>query len=444
MLISQETAMICRDSRRMQAILRLHGISTGMYSPLANVGTGAIENESYLRKYWVHLYEHHLLGLTRVEGTGVLLHQHVASQERLPFEEVAYLPDDLEQKRVVDLAIRSIYALGINYGSVLIGVNSPSRIHVMEVNQEACSTGALSGLVQKMMDEIHAEEKRMADHTLQVMLGADPEFALRDTDGKMGIASRYLEKQGFVGYDAVRLRGQLMMDQHPLVELRPEPSHNPREVFRHILQAMRIGLKKIPDSFEWLAGGMPFSGYPIGGHIHFSGVKLSFELLRTLDSYLTLPLSLVEDEGCRKRRPRYGFLGDFREQPHGGFEYRTLPSWLISPLVTQGVLALAKLVATHHATLKERPLADWRTQKAYYLGDKEKLRPIVARLWAELEGLPLYQNYRIELDAFYRYVMTQDTWTHDQDIRIAWGLIRRERKMGSPDVQAQQPPRSMV
>ncbi|MGC5323993.1 putative amidoligase domain-containing protein [Brevibacillus sp. SYSU BS000544] len=405
------------------AVLRLHGIPASIM-PTRNRAGEAIQSEPFIRRYLVFLDQYKVLGIERMDGNGVWLNQTVTQQDQPSFEAIEYIPEDLELKRVVTLAIRSIYALGFDFGVVAIGVHSQTRMSVLEVSQEINDKSKVAW----KKGSLDMQREQASSHPHQVMLGADPEFALRDANLQMGIASRYLDKQGVIGHDAARLRGEGLQSQHPLVELRPDPSPNPREVFRHLLQAMRKGYKKIPANLEWIAGGMPFWGYPIGGHIHFSGVPLSFDLLHKLDSYLALPLTCIEDEGCKKRRPRYGFLGDFREQPYGGFEYRTLPSWLVSPEITQGVLALAKLIASTYNQLTQHPLQDIHMQRAYYQGDKSKLRPLIPKLWQELKSLAMYKDLQIELDAFYQTIQNTETWDHQRDIRIAWGLLSREKK----------------
>src|SRR5699024_1475230 len=154
----------------------------------------------------------------------------------------------------------------------------------------------------------------------------------------------------------------------------------------------------------------------------FSGVPLNFKLLRALDHYLALPLVLIEDPQGVKRRPKYGYLGDFRTQFHGGFEYRTLPSWLISPTVTKGVLAAAKLIAAHYPVLKSGYLQRHTVQKAYYEGDKEALRSIVQDLLVELKGLKGYQQYRNYLDPFFQMVLSGKKWNESKDIRLVWKI----------------------
>ncbi|MGD8191126.1 putative amidoligase domain-containing protein [Brevibacillus ginsengisoli] len=422
----QDAASICRDSRRIQAILHIHGICSRIHSVESGGGAQVQESETFLRTYRIQLYQYHVLLLDRAEGTGVWLNHQVSNQEEQIFESIPFSSEDLEQRRVVQLAIRSIYALGLDYGSVMVGVNSVANMTILEVLPEFYTKDGYQQLEQEKLSDNLRVGERVGLSSHQVMLGADPEFALRDGEGKIGVASRYLEKQGVIGYDSARLRELMAHNLHPLVEIRPQPSHSPREVFRHILQAMRIGLKKIPANLEWIAGGMPFFGYPIGGHLHFSGIKLSFALLRCMDAFLALPLALIEDEGCKRRRSRYGFLGDYREQPYGGFEYRTLPSWLVSPLVTQGVLALAKVVATHCDQLTQPAITvslNHSLSKAYYQGDKEKVRSAVILLWRNLLKLPMYREYQLELDAFYHYIMSNTRWNNEQDLRLEWGLV---------------------
>lgn len=110
---------------------------------------------------------------------------------------------------------------------------------------------------------------------------------------------------------------------------------------------------------------MPQPGFPLGGHLHFSGVSLNGALLRALDNYLALPLALLEDKRATRRRPHYGNLGDFRRQSYGGFEYRTLPSFLISPQLAKGVIGMAFLIASQYPRLQRRPLVRRRLTEPF-------------------------------------------------------------------------------
>jgi hypothetical protein len=179
---------------------------------------------------------------------------------------------------------------------------------------------------------------------------------------------------------------------------------------------------------RWLAGALPYKGFPIGGHIHFSGVGLNFKLLRSLDNYLTLPLICLEDSRGIERRPKYGFLGDFRIPTHGGFEYRTPPSWLISPTLTKGVFALAKVIASEYQNLQLEPFKDFELQKAYYTGDKKLLKPYVRKLQADLENLKTYHIYEDYLEPFFKRVKEGKPWNESEDFRKHWQLAPYQKR----------------
>ncbi|MFM1650913.1 putative amidoligase domain-containing protein [Brevibacillus sp. B_LB10_24] len=409
---------LCRDYRRMMSVLKLHGIPTLLLRQRGQVGEAGSRPQ---RSYLVHLFQQRVLGLGMAESQGVWLMGQVVNPE-----ELAFLPaqkrEGAEIKRVIACAIRSLYAVGLDYGSVLIAALSPTRIRVMDVapgmeRGEPLSlvyAEALRNFLQQVGDE---QQKQTG-----VTLGADPEFALRSKTGEMGIASAFLGKHGIAGCDFARTENRLE-NRFPLVELRPEPADEPDLLLRHLFRAMQIARSKIDESWEWIAGGMPFQGFPIGGHIHFSGVLPTFHLARKLDSYLSLPLSLVEDSGSRERRPKYGFLGDVRKQPYGGFEYRTLPSWLVTPQIARGVLTMAKLVAEQQWLLSRMPSTDLGVQMAYYKADTAFLRPIVRDLLKEMTFLPMYRHYEQVLEPFFRFLTSGKSWPAGQDFRPAWGLL---------------------
>jgi hypothetical protein len=200
----------------------------------------------------------------------------------------------------------------------------------------------------------------------------------------------------------------------------------------HLRSAMQRAAVIINDPhLEWLAGGMPVKGLPLGGHIHFSGVALNSHLLRSLDNYLALPLVLLEGETTRHRRPRYGFLGDFRLQPHGGFEYRTLPSWLISPQIAAGVLSLAAVIANHYHSLRRRPLQHVDIQHAYYQGDKRMILPYVHLLWQDIEQTSTFKRYHKELTYLRHKMLTMEEWAEHRDFRSSWEISPFTQKEAS-------------
>ncbi|MEI2396352.1 putative amidoligase domain-containing protein, partial [Paenibacillus phytohabitans] len=173
-------------------------------------------------------------------------------------------------------------------------------------------------------------------------------------------------------------------------------------------------------ALRWRAGGMPLRGWALGGHLHFSGVTLCAPLLRALDNYLALPMLLLEDVRAAARRPRYGVLGDFRRQPHGGFEYRTLPSFLVSPVIAKGAVCLAHLIVSHYEELPLRPLDREKLHAAFYSGDKQPLREAWPPLEAQLRALDGYAAAASYIEPLLRSIAAQQTWDESRDIRGLW------------------------
>jgi len=368
------------------------------------------------RTYRISLYQDHVLEMVRSTESPQWLLQRLEAPE---LEAVSLPSLDPEVNLVKNVAARSLYAAGIDAGQVTIMAASAHRAKVVRVDPDWPKQAA-----DHLEKARQWWEAKMAIHSQELTaMGADPEFALRKPDGSIALASDYLKVNGIVGCDTTRYRQELAMHQHPVAELRPMPSEDPDELFVHVWEALQLAGKKISNTkLEWVAGGMPFAGYPIGGHIHFGGLTPTYSLRRKLDAYLALPLVLIEDDGCRERRKRYGFLGDVREKEYG-FEYRTLPSWLVHPDVTRGLFHLARLVATCQHQLKAAPHLQLPLVKAYYRGEKSVLTSYVRQIWSELSELPGYTLSRIHLDRYFTYLLTHETWPAEEDLRKTWGLI---------------------
>jgi hypothetical protein len=406
-----------RDRNFKFNCLRLHGVPV------------AADKTALNRQYVIPVFQTDVLAMYRSKNSYVWLANR-SNRTRLPFHRVNMSEKSKEIQRAGRLAIRALYALGLDYGVVKIGVQPGGQLVVLDVivqprlNQE---------MENRFVHFIYLYGKQLSNAVKpveKVMIGADPEFIMQSEEGSLVLASKYFPRYGRVGCDAV-WHGANRADK-PLVELRPKPSTNPRNLVVQMLQGMFYAAKKVNDaSVRWLAGGMPYPGYPLGGHIHFSGVWLNFKLLRALDNYLALPLMLAEDPRGVKRRPNYGYLGDFRPQFHGGFEYRTLPSWLISPTLTKGVVALAQLIAAKYPYLRHDFLREYPVQKAYYQGNKEVIREKLTEIWTDLSCLSDYDRYRSDLDGFFNWIFSGKTWDESVDFRSRWKLPPFNRKRQS-------------
>ncbi len=372
-------------------------------------------------------------------------------------------PDSILWKRLAKTAVRALYAYGLDLGEVVIHAGEEGRFTVEEMHASPVYGGNRAArLIAEAMSRMLAEQEK-SDRGLDQaksysaknkhragagldssarsdpefgrergregekgrLIGMDPEFLLFDgRTGKVIPASRYLDRRGIAGCDVLRYRGRRLF---PLAELRPEPGSEPRECLRHLLRAFRSAQAAISDDgLLWQAGGMPQRGFPLGGHLHFSGIPLTAELLRALDNYLALPVALLEDSKSSRRRPVYGFLGDFRLQSYDddlqGFEYRTLPSFLVSPLVTKGVVAMARLISEDMTSLQERPLQEDRVFHAFYSGNKELLRQRWDRLAKDIVTAPSYARYEEYIAPFLAAVQSGRSWDESVDIRRSWRL----------------------
>lgn len=324
-------------------------------------------------------------------------------------------------RRLERTAVRALYAVGLDFGEVVIAAGEEGNYTVERIS--AVPEFAVKRAVPAVATALGAMLTEMEGDgaSRELLLGMDPEFLLVSANtGKVVPASRFLNHKGMAGCDVLRYRGQRLF---PLAELRPDPGGEPREVLHHLLLAFRAAREAIPShGINWQAGGMPISGFPLGGHLHFSGVPLTGELLRTLDNYLALPVSLLEDRRSSRRRPAYGFLGDFRRKEHGGFEYRTLPSFLVSPVVTKGVVALARLICDNYRRLPKRPLQEDEYFYAFYSGNKDSLRRIWPKLAYDLALLPDFSRYESYLIPFLDAIAAGRTWDESADIRRAWRI----------------------
>lgn len=400
-------------------ILQLHGMKVAPMS--------TSEPISYSYEYIIpvfHLAAHSVFEKKRMSP--IFSDYPYSNQAAERFREMNLNEPGFHLRRALRVALQAVYALGLDVAVVYISINARGETLVINVDAVPKLTKRLAAIFAQSIhgydqEQLVLAEEKSAKPIQLATLGADPEFILLRPDGRVVSAARYMERQGSVGCDAVVLHNHRVI--LPLVELRPDPSPDPRLLLKNLRKMMVQADLMINDrQLRWLTGGMPIKGIPLGGHIHFSGVELSSQLLRVLDNYLALPLVLLEGPAASKRRPRYGVLGDFRKQSHGGFEYRTLASWLGTPQIAGGVLSLASVIANHFTLLKQQPLLHLDVQRAYYKGEKAKLLPFVYELWKDVQSTPTYSNYCDELDELFQLLVNLKAWPDGEDFRKHWQL----------------------
>lgn len=325
------------------------------------------------------------------------------------------------------IAIRCAYALGLCAAVVTVQVHPQhmQQVAVFAISPMFSAEFSASGAIHADDFSIPHHTNGFHPYTAHIRWGADVEFLLRrrHTDGTLGQivpACHYFAKKGPIGCDTIRV-GDRRLDA--IVELRPQPAPTAVALFDRVHASLLSIAQHMDDpTIAWVSGGMPVQGIALGGHIHLSGVPLTVSLLRVLDNYVALPLLMIEGEQTQRRRPKYGVLGDFRCKAHGGFEYRTLPSWIGCPDIARGVLALVEVAVVHAAHLHARPLGDVAMQQAYYGGDKQTLWLPVTRIWRELTTMPTFMQYADILSRLWQTIRRKSGIDEQQDMRHTWKI----------------------
>ncbi|WP_150267995.1 putative amidoligase domain-containing protein [Paenibacillus tepidiphilus] len=320
--------------------------------------------------------------------------------------------------RLASAAVRALQALGLDSGEVRLAAMGERR-YTVEAVQPLAADRPLPPPCRAAAEALAGALAQEQPGRPGLLMGMDPEFLLlREETGRVVPATRFLPTDGVAGCDAgpPGTRGAF-----PVAELRPAPRGTPRALLAQLWSAAATADRRIADrTLAWRAGGMPLPGWALGGHLHFSGVALTAPLLRALDNYLALPLMLLEDGRAADRRPRYGTLGDFRRQPHGGFEYRTLPSFLVSPLIARGAVYLAHLIVSRYEELPDRPLDRDGLHAAFYSGDKALLRPEIPPLLARLRRLDGYDDAAGAIEPLFELIAGTRAWDETRNVRPLW------------------------
>jgi hypothetical protein len=181
-----------------------------------------------------------------------------------------------------------------------------------------------------------------------VSLGADPEFVYVNTEQIRIIgASEVLGRRNYnsnLGIDGAGTAG----------ELRPAYAWNAMTLTKTIRRLLSRSQRKIGTRPIVMIANNGFKtqnySQSTGGHIHF-GMTPTKEIVRALDCVSILMTSLQDKKQLciRQGNSGYGRLGDYRLQ-EWGFEYRTPSSWLMTPDICAGVLALYHSVALEFRT----------------------------------------------------------------------------------------------
>ncbi|PWK15517.1 putative amidoligase domain-containing protein [Tumebacillus permanentifrigoris] len=432
--------------KNMLRILKQNGV----YTPSITVESGAefpsevvLDNGNrvkVIRHYRVPIFDLQPLAVFRADSKDVWLQARVNRNQTDRFREVAF-DEDVYATRAVRLAMRSLHALGLDFGVVTLGITARDRTICLNVNPAPILHGRMVELFEEAVNAFITRDRaetssweRNERYDGEFKMGTDLEFMLRSAQGRMVLASKYLPRAGRVGCDDRSL--ELDGERFPLAEVRPDPATTPEELVANIRETLTEAQGLIRSrNVQWLAGSMPFKNFPLGGHIHFSDLTYSSRLVKVFDTYLGLPIMMLEaNTTATKRRPKYGFLGDVRFKSHGGFEYRTPGSWLVSPEIALAVSALAYVVAVHHRDLTESLFISPAKQRQFYLADKHELNADFQRIWSQIEATTTYRRYQGALRIFPEMVAQGISWDEAVDIRRSWGLPIEKAAASRPNI----------
>jgi bifunctional DNA-binding transcriptional regulator/antitoxin component of YhaV-PrlF toxin-antitoxin module len=327
-------------------------------------------------------------------------------------------------EKISTLALKAIHATNLDIACVKVGVSKTNTLYVLDISNH------LGGISEECLDAYYSEIRLMVLSFIEfknknesdITIGADPELLVMDKNTSELIPASYLIKdEGEIGLDSRTLEGGKLV--LPVLELRPSYSTNPIDVYNSIEKLF----KELEDKFSFqniglYAGSAPHYHYWIGGHIHF-GIKSSSKLIRALDNYLNLPLLMISQTTTARQRNRtYGFLGNYRNKDHGGFEYCSLGSWLISPQITLGVLCLAKVVVSEFYYLKDIYIVNHLDSRAYYSVNKNYFTDKVKNIINQIRSTKSYGLYKKDIDVIFRMIERHETWDETIDIKSSWGL----------------------
>jgi hypothetical protein len=189
---------------------------------------------------------------------------------------------------------------------------------------------------------------------MTIQIGCDPEFLLMTGNSRMNVDFSKNTEHGEIGSDHGNRVG----------ELRPKHGH-PKNVTENIcslIRTLKSDLEQRERNVKMIGGGGADKSHDsIGGHIHISGLNnfnysccycgyKEFSTTSSNEDKLILALDffigrrMTRIPGGKRASSNYGKPSDVRQQ-NWGIEYRTPPSWLCEPKLTESTLALAYLIA---------------------------------------------------------------------------------------------------
>jgi hypothetical protein len=186
----------------------------------------------------------------------------------------------------------------------------------------------------------------------KVMIGCDPEFMILTNNQKVLPANEICDD-----YRTSNHFGREIGQNGFVFELRPDPSTNVFAILANIRKILRTHIQ----NSTYLKNCIFVSGhavkiapahFAIGGHIHISGENgydtkdlLRHDFRQFINKIIYSGfMYIINDKNGHELRQKigYGKRRDFRDKEHTA-EYRSPPSWLVSPTLAFMFLTIAKI-----------------------------------------------------------------------------------------------------
>jgi hypothetical protein len=198
-------------------------------------------------------------------------------------------------------------------------------------------------------------------------VGADPEFAFLNKLGSKaeGPSANNFVHASTLGMSVSEPFGSDLCGRQ--AEVRAHPSRFIVEVVASLVDTLRwIPALHSVSPLYWYAGAM-IGNDGVGGHIHFGrkrpNIANSVNSLDNLTQIMYRENLAIDGLGqkIRMNKTKYGQYGDIRPQSYG-YEYRTMPTWLDSPLTAYLTLVWAKLAVLYDLKINPQAL---KTNRGY-------------------------------------------------------------------------------
>ena len=251
-------------------------------------------------------------------------------------------------------------------------------------------------------------------------------------------------------YEEYFCSAELGCDAHSVTgEMRPKYGNNPIEHFNEILKLMKELEERLKSDIicygkelQIKAGTMIDDEAEgefifLGGHIHLGFDRIGTETdAIILSTFVGIPLTLIENFYERDRHRVYGKFGEYNvkaianEDTYNGLEFRMPSSWLVSPQITIGALALAyttmhEILLGGKGTLKHIDFMKffWENEEQYEQEKWDVLKEKIPEIYSEVKKMRLYPEYKEYIDYIFDMIERGESWDSNADILVTWSEL---------------------